>query len=321
MMKKILVSGGAGFIGSHLCTKLIEMGHEVICLDNLSTGTKHNIDHLLNLDNFTFVEHDIITPFFVEVDEIYHLACPASPIHYQYDAIKTIKTAVVGTFNLIELADKTQAKILLASTSEIYGDPIVHPQPENYWGNVNPIGKRSCYDEGKRCAETIFMDYHRQRNVRVKIVRIFNTYGPKMLPDDGRVISNFIGQALRNEAITIYGNGRQSRSFQYIDDLIDGLLLMMDSDETFTGPVNIGNPEEYTVLDLAKKIIALSASSSELVFQPLPEDDPQQRKPDIALAKLKLNWAPQVPLEQGLKQMIAYFTNNYNEINKTIKYS
>lgn len=318
-MKKILVSGGAGFIGSHLCTKLIEVGHEVICLDNLSTGTKQNIAHLLNLNNFTFVEHDIIDPYFIEVDEIYHLACPGSPVHYQCDAIKTIKTAVVGTFNLIELADKTKAKILLASTSEIYGDPAIHPQPESYWGNVNPIGLRSCYDEGKRCAETIFMDYHRQKNVRIKIIRIFNTYGPNMLPNDGRVISNFIVQALKNEPITVYGDGKQSRSFQYVDDLINGMLLMMNSDDAFIGPVNIGNPDEYTIVDLANKIIDLCGSSSTLLFKPLPTDDPKQRKPDIALAQQQLGWTPNISFDEGLKQMITFFVNYINDTSKTIK--
>lgn len=306
-MKRILVSGGAGFIGSHLCTRLINEGNEVICLDNFFTGSEENIAHLVSNPHFTLVRHDIIEPFDVVVDEIYNLACPASPIHYQYDAIKTIKTSVMGAINMLELAKKTNAKILQASTSEVYGDPVVHPQVESYWGNVNPIGFRSCYDEGKRCAETLFMDYHRQSKVRIKIIRIFNTYGPRMLPGDGRVVSNFIFQALKNENITIYGEGNQTRSFQYIDDLIEGMIRMMNSEEDFIGPVNIGNPKEFSILELAEKVIKLTGSQSEIVFKPLPHDDPKQRQPNISLAYEKLHWKPIVELEEGLVRMIDYF--------------
>lgn len=309
-MKKILVSGGAGFIGSHLCTRLINDGHEVLCLDNYFTGSKKNIEHLMDNHRFEMIRHDVIYPYAAEVDEIYNLACPASPIHYQHDAIQTIKTSVMGAVNMLGLARRLNAKILQASTSEVYGDPTVHPQPESYWGNVNPIGIRSCYDEGKRCAETLFMDYHRQNDVRIKIIRIFNTYGPRMCPNDGRVVSNFIMQALKNEDITIYGDGLQTRSFQYIDDLIDGMLRMMNSADDFIGPVNIGNPNEFTILDLAKKIIELTHSKSRIIFKPLPHDDPKQRQPDIKLAKEKLGWQPTIQLDEGLVRMIEFFERN-----------
>lgn len=307
-MKRILVSGGAGFIGSHLCTRLTEEGHGVICLDNLFTGSKRNIAHLEGKDNFKFIHHDVEFPYMMdEVDEIYNLACPASPIHYQYDAIKTIKTSVLGAINMLGLAKRTNARILQASTSEVYGDPAVHPQLETYWGNVNPVGIRSCYDEGKRCAETLFMDYYRQNGVRIKIIRIFNTYGPNMLPDDGRVVSNFIVQALKNEDITIYGSGEQTRSFQYIDDLIEGMVRMMRTEEDFIGPVNIGNPHEFSILSLAEKVLRLTGSKSKLVFKPLPHDDPKQRQPDITLAKSKLDWRPVIELDEGLERTIEYF--------------
>lgn len=306
-MKNILVSGGAGFIGSHLCTRLIKDGHKVICLDNLFTGSKENIAHLEGNSRFEFVQFDVENPYETDVDEIYNLACPASPIHYQYDAIKTIKTSVLGAINMLGLAKKTKAKILQASTSEIYGDPVVHPQVEDYWGNVNPIGIRSCYDEGKRCAETLFMDYHRQNGLRIKIIRIFNTYGPRMLPNDGRVVSNFVVQALKDEDITIYGSGKQTRSFQYVDDLIEGMVRMMNTDDEFVGPVNLGNPNEFSILELAEKVIALTNSKSKLVFKPLPHDDPKQRQPDITLAKAKLGWKPTVELEEGLRHIIEYF--------------
>ena len=306
-MKRILVSGGAGFIGSHLCTRLINEGHDVICLDNFFTGSKQNIVHLLDNPYFELVRHDVTFPYYVEVDEIYNLACPASPIHYQHDPIQTAKTSVMGAINMLGLAMRLDAKILQASTSEVYGDPIVHPQPESYWGNVNPVGYRSCYDEGKRCAETLFMDYHRQNNVRVKIIRIFNTYGPRMLPNDGRVVSNFILQALHNEDITIYGDGKQTRSFQYIDDLVEGMIRMMNTEDEFTGPVNLGNPNEFPVLELAERIIRMTSSSSRIVFKQLPDDDPKQRQPDITLAKEKLSWQPTIELEDGLKRMIEYF--------------
>ena len=308
-MKRILVSGGAGFIGSHLCTRLINEGHDVICLDNFFTGSKDNIIHLMDNLHFEVVRHDVTYPYSAEVDEIYNLACPASPIHYQHDPIQTAKTSVMGAINMLGLAMRLDAKILQASTSEVYGDPIVHPQPESYWGNVNPVGYRSCYDEGKRCAETLFMDYHRQNSVRVKIIRIFNTYGPRMLPNDGRVVSNFILQALNNEDITIYGDGKQTRSFQYIDDLIEGMIRMMNTEDGFTGPVNLGNPNEFPVLELAERIISLTGSSSKIVFKSLPDDDPKQRQPDITLAKEKLGWQPTVELEEGLKRMIEYFKN------------
>ena len=306
-MKKILVSGGAGFIGSHLCTRLINEGHQVQCLDNLFTGSEKNIAHLKGNPRFEFVLHDVENPYETEVDEIYNLACPASPIHYQYDAIKTIKTSVMGAINMLGLAKRTKAKILQASTSEVYGDPVIHPQVESYCGNVNPIGIRSCYDEGKRCAETLFMDYHRQNGIRIKIIRIFNTYGPRMLPNDGRVVSNFVVQALQNHDITIYGSGNQTRSFQYIDDLIEGMVRMMNTEDDFIGPVNLGNPNEFSILELAEKIIKLSGSKSKLIFEPLPHDDPKQRQPDITLAKEKLNWKPIIELDEGLQHMIEYF--------------
>lgn len=307
-MKKILVTGGAGFVGSHLCKKLLNEGNQVISLDNYFTGSKKNINHLIGNPNFELVRHDITIPYFAEVDEIYNLACPASPVHYQHNPIKTMKTSVLGAINVLGLAKRVNAKVLQASTSEIYGDPNVHPQKESYWGNVNPIGIRSCYDEGKRCAETLFMDYHNQNNVIIKIVRIFNTYGPNMNPLDGRVVSNFIVQALKGEDITIYGNGKQTRSFQYIDDLIEGMTRMMNTDDNILGPVNIGNPVEFTMIELAKKILKLTKSNSKLVFQALPKDDPLQRKPDISLAKKKLNnWEPKVNLDEGLKRTIAYF--------------
>ena len=306
-MKRILVSGGAGFIGSHLCTRLINDGHEVICLDNFFTGSKDNIAHLMGNHHFEVVRHDVTYPYSAEVDEIYNLACPASPIHYQHDPIQTAKTSVMGAINMLGLAMRLDAKVLQASTSEVYGDPIVHPQPEHYWGNVNPVGYRSCYDEGKRCAETLFMDYHRQNDVRVKIIRIFNTYGPRMLPNDGRVVSNFVLQALNNEDITIYGDGTQTRSFQYIDDLIEGMIRMMETEDDFTGPVNLGNPNEFSIQELAEKIIAMTGSSSKIVFKSLPNDDPKQRQPDITLAKKKLGWEPTIELEDGLIRMIEYF--------------
>lgn len=306
-MKTILVSGGAGFIGSHLCTRLINDGQKVICLDNLFTGSEENIAHLKGHSRFEFVRHDVEVPYEADVDEIYNLACPASPIHYQYDAIKTIKTSVLGAINMLGLAKKTNAKILQASTSEIYGDPVVHPQVEDYWGNVNPIGIRSCYDEGKRCAETLFMDYHRQTGLRIKIIRIFNTYGPRMLPNDGRVVSNFVVQALQDNDITIYGSGKQTRSFQYVNDLIEGMVRMMNTEDDFIGPVNLGNPNEFSILELAEKVIKLTNSKSKLVFKPLPNDDPKQRQPDITLAKAKLDWEPTIELEEGLHHIIGYF--------------
>ena len=308
-MKRILVSGGAGFIGSHLCTRLVNEGHDVICLDNFFTGSKDNIKHLMGNHHFEVVRHDVTYPYSAEVDEIYNLACPASPIHYQHDPIQTAKTSVMGAINMLGLAMRLDAKILQASTSEVYGDPIIHPQPESYWGNVNPVGYRSCYDEGKRCAETLFMDYYRQNQTRINIIRIFNTYGPRMLPNDGRVVSNFIIQALNNEDITIYGDGKQTRSFQYIDDLIEGMVRMMDTEDDFTGPINIGNPNEFPVLELAERVIRMTGSTSKIVFKPLPTDDPKQRQPDIKLAKEKLGWQPTVELEDGLKRMIEYFKN------------
>ncbi|MEL7598505.1 MAG: UDP-glucuronic acid decarboxylase family protein [Proteiniphilum sp.] len=307
-MKRILVTGGAGFIGSHLCRKLLKEGHHIICLDNFITGAKENISQLIGYDHFELIEHDIIHPIQVEpVDEIYHLACPASPVHYQDDPIATMKISVLGSIIALGIAKRHKAKILLASTSEIYGDPQIHPQPESYWGNVNPIGPRSCYDEGKRCAETLFMDYHRQEKVRIKIVRIFNTYGPRMQPHDGRVMSNFILQALQKRDLTVYGDGSQTRSFQYIDDLIEGLYSMMNTGDDFLGPVNIGNPSEFTIKELAEKIISLTASQSKLIYSTLPEDDPRQRQPDISLANTYLNWEPKVSLDEGLRKMITYF--------------
>lgn len=305
--KKVLVTGGAGFVGSHLCERLLNDGHEVICMDNYFTGQKKNVVHLLDHPYFELVRHDVTMPYFVEVDEIYNLACPASPIHYQYNPIKTIKTSVLGAVNMLGLAKRIRATILQASTSEVYGDPKVHPQVESYWGHVNPIGERSCYDEGKRASETLFMDYHKQNNVKIKIIRIFNTYGPRMHPNDGRVVSNFIVQALHNQDITIYGDGSQTRSFQYVDDLIEGMIRMMGSRKDFLGPVNIGNPNEFTILELANKVIELTGSKSKIIRMPLPADDPTQRQPDISLAKKELNWSPTIQLEEGLIRTIDYF--------------
>lgn len=307
MRKKILVTGGAGFVGSHLCERLLNEGNEVYCLDNFFTGQKQNIVHLLSNPFFELIRHDVISPYLIEVDEIYNLACPASPIHYQYNPIKTIKTSVMGAINMLGLAKRVHAKILQASTSEVYGNPQIHPQPESYWGHVNPIGERSCYDEGKRAAETLFRDYHRQNNVKIKIVRIFNTYGPRMHPNDGRVVSNFIVQALKNKHITIYGEGNQTRSFQYVDDLVEGMIKMMGSPENFTGPINIGNPDEFTILELAEKIIKLTGSKSKIRYLTLPSDDPMMRKPDIKLAKTKLDWKPTISLDEGLIKTISFF--------------
>lgn len=309
-MKRILVTGGAGFIGSHLCERLLNEGNDVICLDNYFTGSKKNIVHLIDHPYFELVRHDVTQTFYAEVDEIYNLACPASPIHYQFNPIKTIKTSVMGAINMLGLAKRVKAKILQASTSEVYGDPAVHPQPEDYWGNVNTVGKRSCYDEGKRCAETLFMDYNIQNNVRIKIIRIFNTYGPNMHPNDGRVVSNFIVQALNNKDITVYGDGSQTRSFQYVDDLLDGMTRMMNTADDITGPVNVGNPVEFTILELAEKIIEMTGSKSKITFEELPQDDPIQRKPNIDLAAKLLNgWEPKIKLEQGLVNTIDYFKN------------
>ena len=312
IMKKILVTGGAGFLGSHLCDRLISAGNDVICLDNFFTGTKSNIAHLMGRPYFELMRHDVTFPLYVEVDRIFNLACPASPVHYQFDPVQTTKTSVHGAINMLGLAKRTRARILQASTSEVYGDPEVHPQTESYWGRVNPIGIRSCYDEGKRCAETLFFDYYRQHALDIKVVRIFNTYGPRMHPNDGRVVSNFIVQALKGEDITIYGDGKQTRSFCYVDDLIEGMMRMMDSGEGFPGPVNIGNPGEFTMLELAENVIRLTGSRSKLVFQPLPQDDPRQRQPDISLATDKLGWMPKVKLEDGLKETIAYFRKTLN---------
>ncbi len=307
-MKRILVTGGAGFIGSNLCERLLQDGNDVICLDNYFTGSKDNVRHLLSNPNFELVRHDVTSHYTAEVDEIYNLACPASPPHYQYNPIKTMKTSIYGTMNMLGLAKAIRAKMLQASTSEIYGDPQIHPQVEEYWGNVNPIGLRSCYDEGKRAAETLCMDYNRQNSVRVKIVRIFNTYGPRMNMNDGRVVSNFIVQALKGDDITIYGSGEQTRSFQYVDDLVEGMIRMMATDDSFTGPINMGNPGEFTMLELAQKVIEMTGSSSKLIFEPLPSDDPRQRKPDISLAKEVLGgWQPKINLESGLKRTIEYF--------------
>ena len=307
MKKKILVTGGAGFLGSHLCERLLNEGNEVACLDNYFTGQKRNVINLIDNPYFELIRHDITMPYFIEVDEIYNLACPASPIHYQYNPIKTIKTSVLGAINMLGLAKRIKAKVLQASTSEVYGDPEIHPQPESYWGHVNPIGTRACYDEGKRCAESLFVNYHKQNNVRIKIIRIFNTYGPKMHPSDGRVVSNFIVQALKEEDITIYGDGKQTRSFQYIDDLIEGMIRLMNTGEDFIGPVNVGNPDELTMLKLAQKVIELTGTKSKIVYQPLPADDPMQRNPDITLAKKVLNWEPKINLEEGLIKTIEYF--------------
>ena len=305
--KKILVTGGAGFVGSHLCERLLNDGNEVVCLDNYFTGQKQNIIHLLNNPYFELIRHDVTMPFFIEVDEIYNLACPASPVHYQYNAIKTIKTSVMGAINMLGLAKRIRAKILQASTSEVYGDPQIHPQVETYWGHVNPIGERACYDEGKRAAETLFVNYHKQNNVKIKIVRIFNTYGPRMHPNDGRVVSNFIVQALQNQDITIYGDGKQTRSFQYVDDLVEGMIKMMGSKDELTGPVNIGNPNEFTIIELAQRIIKITGSKSRIKSMPLPPDDPLQRQPDISLAKKELNWAPKIQIEEGLIKTVEYF--------------
>ncbi len=311
--KRILVTGGAGFLGSHLCESLLNEGHEVLCLDNFYTGRRANIAHLINNPYFEVLRHDITFPLYIEVDEIYNLACPASPIHYQFDPVQTTKTSVHGSINMLGLAKRLKIKILQASTSEVYGDPTIHPQPESYWGNVNPIGLRSCYDEGKRCAETLFFDYHRQHKLQIKVARIFNTYGQRMYPNDGRVVSNFIMQALKGEDITVFGDGSQTRSFCYVDDMIDGLIKFMGTRDDFTGPVNLGNPKEFSILELAHAVIKLTKSKSRLVFQPLPTDDPKQRKPDISLAREKLNWEPSVSLEEGLKETIQYFRKRYFE--------
>lgn len=305
--KKILITGGAGFVGSHLCERLLNEGNEVFCLDNFFTGQKKNVIHLLDNPYFELIRHDVTSPFFIEADEIYNLACPASPVHYQYNPIKTIKTSVMGAINMLGLAKRIKAKILQASTSEVYGDPLVHPQSESYWGHVNPIGIRSCYDEGKRSAETLFMDYKRQNDVNIRIIRIFNTYGPNMHPHDGRVVSNFIVQALQNQDITIYGDGQQTRSFQFVDDLVEGMIRMMAAPDSFTGPVNIGNPNEFTILELAQKVIHLTGSKSKIINEPLPSDDPLMRQPDISLAKKELNWEPKIQLDEGLIKTIEYF--------------
>lgn len=309
MKKKVLVTGGAGFLGSHLCERLLNEGNEVICLDNFFTGSKQNIAHLIGNPYFEFIRHDVTMPFFIEVDQIYNLACPASPIHYQYNPIKTIKTSVMGAINMLGLAKRIRATVLQASTSEVYGDPTIHPQVEEYWGNVNPIGERSCYDEGKRCAESLFVNYHKQNQVDIKIIRIFNTYGPRMHPHDGRVVSNFIVQALKNEDITIYGDGLQTRSFCYVDDLLDGMIRLMNTPKGITGPINVGNPEEFTMMELADTVIRLTNSSSKIIHLPLPSDDPLQRKPDITKAREILGWNPTVKLEEGLSKTINYFNS------------
>lgn len=307
MRKRILVTGGAGFLGSHLCERLLNEGNDVVCLDNYFTGQKQNVVHLLNHPYFELVRHDVTMPYFVEVDEIYNLACPASPIHYQYNPIKTVKTSVMGAINMLGLAKRIRAKILQASTSEVYGDPEIHPQQEDYWGHVNPIGERACYDEGKRAAETLFVNYHKQNDVRIKIIRIFNTYGPRMHPNDGRVVSNFIVQALQNKDITMYGDGMQTRSFCYVSDLLEGMTRLMNTGNEITGPINVGNPGEFTILQLAEMVIRLTGSKSKIIYQPLPSDDPMQRKPDITKAKEILGWQPTIPLEEGLKPTIEYF--------------
>lgn len=309
LKKRVMITGGSGFLGSHLCERLLDEGCDVLCVDNYFTGTKDNIRHLFDNPNFEFLRHDITFPLYVEVDEIYNMACPASPIHYQFDPVQTTKTSVHGAINMLGLAKRVKAKILQASTSEVYGDPEVHPQPESYWGRVNPIGIRSCYDEGKRCAETLFFDYHRQHKLQIKVVRIFNTYGPRMHPNDGRVVSNFIIQALQGKSITIYGDGSQSRAFCYVDDLVDGLIRAMNTGEEFTGPLNLGNPGEFTILELAQQIIDLTGTKSEIVFKDLPKDDPKQRRPDIELAKEVLKWHPKIKLEEGLTKTIRYFEN------------
>lgn len=316
--KRILVTGGAGFLGSHLCDRLLDGGHEVLCVDNLFTGTKRNIEHLSGNPRFEFMRHDVTFPLFVEVDEIYNLACPASPVHYQHDPVQTTKTSVHGAINMLGLAKRLNCKIFQASTSEVYGDPHVHPQREDYWGNVNPIGPRSCYDEGKRCAETLFFDYHRQHGLQIKVARIFNTYGPRMHHADGRVVSNFVVQALTGEPISIYGDGEQTRSFCYVDDLIEGFIRLMESDETVTGPVNLGNPNEFTMLELASKVLAITGSSSRLDSHPLPQDDPKQRQPDISLARNVLGWEPHTQLDEGLARTIDYFRGRVNEL-ETVK--
>jgi UDP-glucuronate decarboxylase len=305
--KRILVTGGAGFLGSHLIDRLLEQGHEVLCADNLFTGTKRNVDHLHNHPRFEFMRHDVCFPLYVEVDEIYNLACPASPVHYQHDPVQTTKTSVHGAINVLGLAKRLKCRVFQASTSEVYGDPAVHPQTEDYWGNVNPIGPRACYDEGKRCAETLFFDYHHQHRLEIKVARIFNTYGPRMHPQDGRVVSNFIMQALKGDDITIYGDGRQTRSFCHVDDMVEGFLRLMASDKDITGPMNLGNPVEFTIIELAEMVTRLTRSRSKLVYMPLPADDPRQRRPDISLAKAKLDWEPKVPLEEGLRQTVDYF--------------
>lgn len=307
---RILVTGGAGFIGSHLCERLLGEGHDVICLDNLFTGSKNNIIHLMDNHRFELIRHDIVEPILLEVDRIYNLACPASPVHYQYNPVKTVKTSVMGAINMLGMAKRVKARILQASTSEVYGDPQVHPQQEKYWGNVNPIGIRSCYDEGKRVAETLFMDYHRQNNVDIRIIRIFNTYGPRMAENDGRVVSNFVIQALRNQDITVYGSGQQTRSFCYVDDLVDGMIRMMENKQGFIGPVNLGNPVENTILEFAEKIVTITGATSQVVFCPLPQDDPLQRCPDISLASAELGWAPRINLETGLQRTISYFSES-----------
>jgi UDP-glucuronate decarboxylase len=306
-MQRITITGGAGFVGSHLCDRLLQDGHDVLCVDNFFTGSKVNVSHLFSNPHFELMRHDVTFPLYVEVDQIYNLACPASPIHYQHDPVQTTKTSVHGAINMLGLAKRLKARIFQASTSEVYGDPEIHPQPESYWGRVNPIGPRSCYDEGKRCAETLFFDYHRQHNLDIKVVRIFNTYGPRMHPNDGRVVSNFIVQALKGEDITIYGSGQQTRSFCYVDDMVEGFVRMMATERGFTGPVNLGNPGEFTMLELAEKVLMLVGSKSKLVFMPLPVDDPKQRQPDITLAKAKLDWTPKVILEDGLKETVHYF--------------
>ncbi|MCX5871009.1 MAG: SDR family oxidoreductase [Deltaproteobacteria bacterium] len=312
MNKRILITGGAGFLGSHLCDRLLKDSADVLCVDNFFTGSKQSIAHLIGSPYFELIRHDVTFPLYVEVDQIYNLACPASPIHYQFDPVQTTKTSVHGAINMLGLAKRVKARIFQASTSEVYGDPEVHPQQEGYWGRVNPIGPRACYDEGKRCAETLFFDYHRQHNLDIKVVRIFNTYGPRMHPNDGRVVSNFIVQALKNDIITIYGDGQQSRSFCYVDDMIEGFVRMMNSEQGFTGPVNMGNPVEFTMLELAENVLRLVGSKSKLSFHPLPMDDPKQRQPDISLAKSKLDWEPKVSLEDGLKETIAYFKKTLN---------
>jgi UDP-glucuronate decarboxylase len=309
-MKRILVTGGAGFLGSHLCELLVGVGHEVLCVDNFFTGSRKNVHHLLQKPNFELMRHDITFPLFVEVDQIFNLACPASPIHYQFDPVQTTKTSVIGAINMLGLAKRLNIPILQASTSEIYGDPTIHPQTEDYWGNVNPIGPRSCYDEGKRCAETLFFDYYNQNNVKIKLIRIFNTYGPRMHPKDGRVVSNFIVQAIKGTDITVFGNGSQTRSFCYVDDLINGMLNMMDSDDSVVGPINLGNPNEFSILELAESIISLTNSKSKIIYKPLPTDDPKQRQPDISKAKKLLDWEPSIELKQGLNKTIQWFLKN-----------